>query len=55
MKYPFTLKSALLTVNPLSDPSCAKIVVHTTGWALGKEPISLDPKKANRITIKIGR
>lgn len=48
-------KSALLRVNPLSDRSCTKIMVHTTGWALNKEPISLDPKKANKITIKIGR
>lgn len=48
-------KSALLRVNPLSDRSCTKIMVHTTGWALNKEPISLDPKKANKITIKIGK
>ncbi|MFA5815694.1 MAG: hypothetical protein WC865_08750 [Bacteroidales bacterium] len=46
-------KSALLRVNPLSDPSCTKIVVHTIGLARGKEPISLDPQKANKITIKI--
>jgi len=48
-------KSALLRVNPLRDPSCTKIVVHTAGWAPGHENISLDPQKTNKITIRIRR
>ncbi len=27
-------KTAHLRVEPLADPSCKKIVVHLTGWAL---------------------
>jgi len=46
-------KSAGLQVNPLTDPACKKIIVHTTRWAQDQEYLSLDPKRTNRITIKI--
>lgn len=57
----FTLKvdepgrSALLEMEPLSDPSCNKIVVHQKGWAWPGETkeIELDPSKNHSIMIKI--
>ncbi|RIJ50828.1 hypothetical protein D1614_02590 [Maribellus luteus] len=48
-------KSAMLKIEPLSDPSCDKIVVHQKGWALDGEAsiIELDPSKKQSIKIEI--
>jgi hypothetical protein len=48
--------SALLTIKPLSDPSCNKIVVHRKNWALPDDTkkIELDPSKSHSIVIDIG-
>ncbi|MBN2216166.1 MAG: hypothetical protein JW719_02190 [Pirellulales bacterium] len=50
-------KSATLSVEPLSDPSCEKIVVHLGGWASTDAGATktLDPSKKHRITIPIVR
>ena len=48
-------KSAKLTVEPLTDPSCAKIVVHPIGisnTSTGK-PLEMDPKQRNEITLPV--
>jgi len=42
-------KSANLSVEPLADPSCAKIVVHPIG--ISNTTSELDPKRHNGITI----
>jgi hypothetical protein len=48
-------KSARLDVQPLSDPSCKKIVAHLFGWASADKnaTIELDPKKENYRTIPL--
>lgn len=48
-------KSALLNIEPLSDPSCNKIVVHQKRWALPDETkeIELDPSKSHSLLIDI--
>jgi hypothetical protein len=50
-------KSAALTVEPLSDPTCEKIVVHLGRWASDDPQAvqSLDPQKGHRVTIPIRR
>lgn len=50
-------ESARLTVNPLAEPACRRVVVHTSGWAGGNESgtISLDPGEAHEIHIRIDR
>ncbi|MCC6123382.1 MAG: hypothetical protein IT426_00320 [Pirellulales bacterium] len=47
--------TATLNVEPLSDPSCEKIVVHLAGWASSnpKATLELDPQKSQKITIPI--
>jgi len=42
-------KSANLRVEPLADPSCAKIVVHPIN--ISNKRIDLDPKQRNEITL----
>jgi hypothetical protein len=42
-------KTGALHVEPLSDPSCRKIVVH-----LGRG-LTLSPRKTNDLTIDIGK
>lgn len=42
-------KSASLSIDPLPDPSCGKIVVHPIG--LSNKQIELDPKRRNTITL----
>jgi hypothetical protein len=46
---------ALLRIEPLSDPACAKIVVHLGRWASAdpKAVLTLDPKKAQKLEIPI--
>ena len=46
-------KSALLRVDALRDQSCAKIVIHAAGLAPDQDNFSLDPTKANKVTIKM--
>ena len=46
---------ATLQVEPLSDPTCEKIVVHLSNWAT-KTPnatMTLDPKKSHKVEIPI--
>ena len=46
---------ATLQVEPLSDPTCEKIVVHLSPWAT-KTPnatMTLDPKKSHKVEIPI--
>jgi len=48
-------KEAALSVKPLNDPSCARIVVHLDRWTgetTGKT-LELDPKKENTLTIPL--
>ncbi len=60
-KLSFTLKvddsgkSAMLEIQPLTDPSCDKIVIHQKGWALKDKTsiIELDPSKNHSIKIDI--
>jgi len=55
----FSLKveedSARLDVQPLSDPSCEKIVVHLNRWTGRRAPevIELEPAQANSVTIAL--
>jgi hypothetical protein len=48
-------KTARLHVEPLSDATCQKIVVHLAGWASDKKGalIGLDPKRRNDRTIRL--
>lgn len=46
-------KSAMLTIDPLSDPSCTGIMVHTTSLNGSKANIRMDPRKPGRIRISI--
>lgn len=46
-------KTALLRVEPLSDPSCKKIVVHLSGWAGAAENAVLEFDPAKRIERRI--
>jgi hypothetical protein len=48
-------KSAKLRVEPLSDPSCKRIVVHLYGWANTdqKAVLGFDPTKTVEQTIGI--
>jgi hypothetical protein len=46
-------KSATLKIEPLSDPGCTKIVVHTAGWSLEGEDISLEAGKGSKISVLI--
>jgi hypothetical protein len=48
-------KTAKLRVEPLTDPSCSKIVVHLSGWANSDKNavIELDPKKENNRELPI--
>ena len=48
-------KSARLRVEPLSDPSCAKVVVHLEGWASREKDavIELDPGREHQETIAL--
>ena len=46
-------RTATLRVEPLSDPSCTKIVVHLDGWTSGKLLLELDPKQRHRQTINL--
>jgi hypothetical protein len=48
-------KTARLRVEPLSDASCRKIVVHLAGWASDKKEalIELDPKSRHDRTIPL--
>jgi hypothetical protein len=50
-------KSARLTVDPLSDKACRKIVVHLCGWAEKNEEatLDLDPSKKHKLTIPIAK
>jgi len=40
-------KSAALRVEPLSDASCQKIVVHLSGWAVKSDAATVELKSAN--------
>ncbi len=54
MKVDESGKSALLEMEPLSDPSCNKIVVHQKGWALTGEIQEIElSSKSQAITIDI--
>jgi hypothetical protein len=46
-------KSARLRVEPLSDGTCRKIIVHLAGWASDNKDamIELDPKSRHDRTI----
>lgn len=48
-------KRAKLRVEPLSDPSCREIVVHTGSWTggAGRKEIRLDPGKPNELNVPI--
>jgi hypothetical protein len=48
-------KTARLHVEPLSDATCQKIIVHLAGWASGKKDalIGLDPQSQNDRTIPL--
>ena len=48
-------KTAALRVEPLSDASCQKIVVHLSGWAstAPNATLALDPRQRNRQDIKL--
>jgi hypothetical protein len=48
-------KSAKLHVEPLSDSSCTKLVVHLDGWApgAGKLTLASDPKERLDATIRL--
>jgi hypothetical protein len=48
-------KTARLHVEPLSDATCQRIVVHLAGWASDKKGalIGLDPKRRNDRTIRL--
>jgi hypothetical protein len=48
-------RSAALAVEPLSDPSCEKVVVHLGRWAADDPQVvqTLDPRKSHRLTIPI--
>jgi hypothetical protein len=50
-------KTARLRVEPLSDASCRKIVVHLAGWAGGKKDalLELDPGSRNDRAIPLAR
>ncbi|HLA86299.1 MAG TPA: hypothetical protein VJL29_16040 [Thermoguttaceae bacterium] len=50
-------KTAVLATEPLSDPSCEKIVVHLGGWAGGDKnaTMALDPRTKHQATIPIER
>jgi hypothetical protein len=50
-------KSANLRVEPLSEPTCKKIVVHLGGWANADEDavIELDPRNRSNRRIQISR
>jgi hypothetical protein len=43
----------VLVIDPLKDPSCTKLVVHTDGWAAVNTTVNLDPAKLNKIVIKL--
>jgi len=43
----------VLMIDPLKDPSCTKLVVHTDGWAAVNTTVNLDPAKLNKIVIKL--
>ncbi|MBN2024251.1 MAG: hypothetical protein JW809_15820 [Pirellulales bacterium] len=50
-------KTANLTVEPLADPSCRRIVVHLGGWA-SPDPqatLALDPREKHEKTVPIER
>ena len=48
-------KSAALRVEPLTDASCQKIVVHLSGWATTNPGVTLalDPHQRNQQDIKL--
>ena len=48
-------KSAALRVEPLTDASCQKIVVHLSGWASADQAatLALDPHQRNRQDINL--
>jgi hypothetical protein len=48
-------KTADLTVEKLTDPSCKALIVHLGDWGEinGKNIIKLDPKKNNSLSIKM--
>ena len=48
-------KTAALRVEPLTDASCQKIVVHLSGWARADQAatLALDPHQRNRQDIKL--
>ncbi|MBN2579146.1 MAG: hypothetical protein JXB10_09165 [Pirellulales bacterium] len=49
--------AATFQAEPLSDPSCEKLVVHLGAWAESdpQATLELDPKKSHNITIPIKR
>ena len=48
-------KTAALRVEPLSDASCQKIVVHLSGWAGAEQgaTLALDPHQRSQREIKL--
>lgn len=48
---------AVLKIDPLSDKSCKKMIVHTTGWGNvdGKSTINLNPFRCNQLKIRLKR
>jgi hypothetical protein len=50
-------KTARLHVEPLSDSSCSRLVVHTKGWtgSADDQVMVLDPKKAQNLVIPLER
>jgi hypothetical protein len=48
-------KTASLRIDPLTDPTCNKIIVHLSGWASDKknDVIELDAKNQHDITIPL--
>lgn len=49
-------RSAHITVEPLADPSCSRIVVHLNNWAgAARPPIDLSPRQRNELTVPINQ
>jgi hypothetical protein len=50
-------KAAEFRMEPLSDPSCEKVIVHLSDWAGHDEDASivLEPRRANQLRIPITR
>ena len=48
-------RSAVLQVEPLADPACTRLVVHTAVWSgADRPPLELDPGRGHQLTLPVG-